>query len=168
MAKVFNAGYTDTAFDPPVASLEFPRGVINFAEDFRIKATTNGREVVITNLTSPVDRPENIRIAYSEVSNVYAGTGVDPSLFAPTKRGVSLMLQITEVWSVTDDADADYRIDLPVSAHVVIKYPSSEYITAARIEALIGRLLSGLYDGGVETTTRLSAILRGSLTPSEL
>lgn len=167
MAKVVSLGYTDTAIEG-VSSLEYPRGLLNFGADFRVKAVNNGKEVVVTNLTSPVDRPENIRLSYSEVANVYTGTGVDPSLFAPTKRGVSLLLQVTEIWAVTDDADADFRIDLPVSAHLVVKFPSSEYVTAARIEALVGRLLSGLYDTGVETTTRLAAILRGSLTPTEL
>jgi hypothetical protein len=115
-----------------------------------------------------VDRPEKIRIAYSDVANVYNGSGIEASVLAPTKRGVSVLAQITETISVTDDTDPDYRIDLPVSYHVVIKVPASEHISATDIQAGLGRLLSSLYDTGATTTSRLEAILRGSLVPSEV
>lgn len=165
MAKTVNNGYTDTA---GVTATTFDRGAVNFTTDFRVKANNSGKEVVITNLTSPIDRPEYLRFAYSDISNVYTGTGVDPSAMAPTKRGVSILVQLTDVFSVTDDTDADYRIDLPVSVHLVIKVPSSEFITSALVQTQLGRLLSGLYDQGVTTTTRLDAILRGSLVPNGL
>lgn len=167
MAKVKSTGYTDTAISG-VSSLTFPRGLLNFGADFRVKSEQSGKEVVLTNITSPSDRPEKIRTAYNEVANVYSGSGVEPSVYAPTKRGVNVLCQVTEVISVTDDTDADYRVDLPVSAHLVIKVPASEYISAADVQTLVGRLLSGLFDTGVATTSRLEAILRGSLKPSDL
>jgi hypothetical protein len=167
MTKVINSGYVDTPVSG-VSSLTFPRAVLNIGSDFRVKTNNTGKEVVLTNLTSPIDRPENIRLAYSDIANIYSGTGVDPSLSAPTKRGVSILSQVTDVISVTDDTDADYRVDLPISAHIVLKVPASEYITANVVQTLIGRLLSSLFDTGVTTTSRLEAILRGSLVPSEL
>jgi hypothetical protein len=166
MTKVINSGYTDTPIEG-VSSLAFARGLLNIGKDFRLK-TNNGKEVVLTNITSPVDRPENIRIAYTDVANIYNGSGIEPSVLAPTKRGVSILSQVTEVLSVTDDTDADYRVDLPVSCHLVIKVPASEYVTSAVIEAAIGRLLSSLFDTGATTASRLEAILRGSLVPTEL
>jgi hypothetical protein len=166
MTKVTTTGYTDTAISG-VSSLTFPRGLVNIKQDFRVKSNT-GKEVVLTNITSPTDRPENIRLAYSEIANIYNGTGIEPSVASPTKKGVSVLAQVTDVLSVTDSADASYRIDLPLSAHLVIKAPSSEFITSAQVQTLIGRLLSSLFDTGVTTTTRLEAILRGSLVPSEL
>jgi hypothetical protein len=167
MAKVKSMGYTDTPI-AGVSSLNFSRGLLNFSSDFRVKSNNAGKEVVLTNITSPVDRPEKIRIAYSDVANVYNGSGIEASVLAPTKRGVSVLAQITETISVTDDTDPDYRIDLPVSYHVVIKVPASEHISATDIQAGLGRLLSGLYDTGATTTSRLEAILRGSLVPSEV
>lgn len=167
MSKVISTGYTDTAISG-VTSLEFPRAILNFEQDFRVKSNNSGKEVVITNITSPIDRPENIRIAYTDIANVYSGTGVEPSILAPSKRGVSILAQVTDVLSVTDTTDADYRIDLPISAHMVIKVPSNDNITAAVVQTLVGRLLSSLFDQGVTTTSRLDAILRGSLVPSEL
>jgi hypothetical protein len=167
MAKVISTGYTDTPIGG-VSSLTFPRAILNFQKDFRVKTNNPGKEVVLTNLTSPIDRPENIRIAYTDIANIYSGTGVDPTALATTKRGVSILCQVTDVISVTDSVDADYRIDLPVSAHMVIKVPSNGNVDSAMVQTLVGRLLSSLFDQGVSTTARLDAILRGSLVPSEL
>jgi len=165
MSKVKSMGYTDTAVNG-VSSLTFPRAVLNVATDYRVKSNQPGKEVVLTNITCPIDRPEKIRISYTDVANIYSGTGVDASVCAPTKRGVSILAQVTDVLSVTDSSDADYRVDLPVSYHLVIKVPASEYITAADVQTGIGRLLSSLFDTGVTTTSRLEAILRGSLAPT--
>lgn len=166
MAKVVNVGYTDTPISG-VTSLELDRGLLNFGADWRVKTDSPG-EVIISNLTSPVDRPERIRVSQSDVSNIYTGTDIDPSVYAPSRRGTSVLCQITETFSVTDTVDADYRIDLPVSAHLVIKVPNNENLTAAMVQTTIGRLISGIYDTGSETTVRLAAILRGSLKPSDL
>lgn len=167
MAKVVSVGYTDTPIEG-VSSLTFSRGLINYEKDFRIKSNNAGKEIILTNITSPVDCPERIRIGYSDVANVYSGTGVEPTVAAPTKKGTQILAQVTEVISITDDADPEYRLDLPVSYHLVIKVPVSGYITSPMIVTGIGRLLSGLFDTGVSTTSRLDAILRGALVPSGL
>lgn len=167
MAKVINRGYTDTPVSG-VTSLTFPRAILNYKSDFRVKSNKDGKEIVMTNITSPVDRPENVRLAYTEIANVYSGTGIEPSVAAPTKRGVSVLCQVTDVISVSDSADVDYRIDLPISAHLVIKVPASEHVNAAEVQILVGRLLSGLFDTGSTSTSRLEAILRGSLVPTEV
>jgi hypothetical protein len=166
MTKVVKPGYTDTAISG-VSSLTFPRGLVNIGKDFRVKSNT-GKEVILTNLTSPIDRPENIRLAYTDITNIYNGTGIESSLSAPSKKGVSVLAQVTDVLSVTDSTDADYRIDLPMSAHLVLKVPASEFVNSAQVQELIGRLLSSLFDTGSTGTDRLEAILRGSLIPSEL
>jgi hypothetical protein len=165
--KEIKHGYVDTPVEG-VTSLEFPRAVLNIKEDFRVKSNNSGKEVVLTNITSPIGRPENIRIAYTEVANIYNGSGIDPSVFAPTKRGVSILAQLTDVLSVTDSTDSDFQIDLPLSAHLVIKVPASEYITSEEVTKVLGRLLSSLFDTGSTEGSRLEAILRGSLVPSEL
>lgn len=166
MAKIKNNNYTDTAIaGNPV--LTFPRGSLNFAENFRVKSDS-GKEVVLINTSSPLGAVEKARISYSEVANVYSGTGIDASIMAPTKQGVSILAQLTDVITVTDDTAADYRIDLPISCHLVVKIPASEHIDAADVQTRIGRLLSCLFDTGVMTTARLEAILRGSLVPSDV
>lgn len=167
MTKQISKGYTDTPISG-VSSLTFNRGILNFQKDYRVKSNANGKEVVLTNITCPVDRPENIRLAFTEVANIFSGTGIEPSLLTPSKKGISLLAQITNVMSVTDSASPDFRIDQPCSAHLVIKGPSSEYFTADVVIELVGRLLSALYDAGKTDNARLNALLRGSLVPSEL
>jgi len=168
MAKTISNGYTDTPV-AGVSALTFPRAVLNIKTDFRVKSqSNNGKEVIMTNITSPIDRPENVRLAHTDVANIYSGTAVEPSVFAPTKKGVSILAQVTDIMSVTDTTNTDYRIDLPLSAHLVIKVPSSEHVNAAEVQKLVGRLLSSLFDTGVTSTSRLDAILRGSLVPTEL
>lgn len=166
MAKVLSVNYTDTPISG-VSSLDFKRGLVNYGADFKIKSDEPG-EVILTNLTSPVVYPERIRFSVSDVNNVYTGSSIEPSLHAPTKRGTSLLVQITENWKVTDTADASFEAALPVSAHIVIKVPNHELVTPDAVETLVGRLISGLYETGVTTDKRLTALLRGSLKPSDL
>lgn len=166
MSKVVNVGYTDTPISG-VTALEFPRGLVNYGADFRTVSDAPG-ELVITNITSPTDRPEAFRFGYSSVADVYKGTSIDPSVFAPSRKGISLLVQLTDTYSVTDTTDAEFRVDLPISTHLVIKVPSSEYLTTAMIQTQIGRLVSGIFETGSEELTRLQALLRGSLKPSDL
>lgn len=166
MAKVVNMGYTDTPVGG-VPSLTFPRAVLNFAADFRVKSN-QPNEVVLANITSPIDRTEQIRVAFNNITNVYTGTSIEPSLAAPTKRGISVLCQVTDIISVTDDTDPDYRIDLPVSYHLVIKIPANENLTTTMIQQGLGRMISGIFDTGSATLTRLEALIRGSLTPTDL
>jgi len=163
MTKQISWGFKDTPVDG-VSNLSLSRPVINFSSDFRVKTEKSG-EVVLTNLTTPLDRPEQIRIATSDIRDVYANTDIDPSVYAPSKRGVSILTQITDTLSVADDNDADFRVDLPVSAHLVVKVPASEYISADKVEALVARLISTLYETGEDGTTRIDSVLRGSLVP---
>lgn len=166
MAKSLSLGFTDTPIEG-VTSLNFARGLVNYGVDYRVKSEGSG-ELMLTNLTSPVDCPERVRVAYSEVSNIYNGTGIEPTLYSTTKRGVSIMIQVTDVMSVTDDADPDFRYDLPISSHLVIKTAVDALVTPAIVLQIVGRVISGLYDTGSTQTTRLAAILRGSLKPSDL
>lgn len=166
MSKSVSVGYTDTAIDgSPVLNLL--RGSVNYGADFRVKSD-GGSEVVLTNITSPVDRPEKFRFGFSEIANIYSGSDVDPGAYAPTKLGASVLCQLTDIWSVTDSVDPSYRVDLPVSAHLVLKFPKNENITAEMLQTLVARMLSGLYDTGLVTTDRIAAMARGSLRPADV
>lgn len=166
MTKVITKNYSDTPISG-VTTLTFPRGLMNFKTDFRVKS--NGiKEMVMTNLTSPIAKPESVRIAVTDVANVYSGTDLEPSVFAPSKKGMSILVQLTNVLTVTDSANPDYIADLPISAHLVLKVPNNENLTASMLQENLGRLLSCLFDTGSTESSRLEAILRGSLVPSEV
>lgn len=166
MSKQVNFGYTDTAI-AGVTTLNLPRGLINYAADFRTKSETKG-ELILTNITSPIDRPEKFRLAWSQVDNIYTGSGISETVQAPSLRGVNLLVQLTEVASITDTVDAAYRVDVPISCHLVIKVPAVEEITETHVAAAVGRLVSGLFETGSEANIRLKALLRGSLQPTDL
>lgn len=166
MATLVNTGYTDTPINGnPVLNLL--RGSVNFGEDFRLKSQSP-TEVVISNLTSPVDRQEKFRFSYSDIANIYSGTDIDPSVYAPSKRGYSVLVQLTETFSVTDSAVPSYRVDLPISAHIVLKLPANENLTSTMIQTIVARLVSGLYETGLTTTSRIASLSRGSLIPADL
>lgn len=166
MAKVISTGYTDTAISG-VSSLAFARGLTNFKADFRVKENSPDNAVAV-NLTSPVDRTEKFQWAFSEIKDIYANTGIDASVYAPSKRGVKVLCKVTDIISVTDSVDAEFRVDLPMSAHIVLTMPASEYLTSAMVETLLGRMVSGMYDTGSLTTARISAIVKGSLLPADM
>lgn len=166
MAKVISTGYTDTPISG-VTELAFARGLTNFKADFRVKENTTDN-LVLVNLTSPVDRTEKFQWAFSEIKDIYANTSIDASAYAPSKRGIKVLTKVTDVISVTDTTDAEYRVDLPISAHIVLTVPASEYVTSAMIETLLGRMVSGMYDTGSLTTARIAALVKGSLLPSDL
>lgn len=160
MAKAVSVGYTDTIATPKAVSIPD----LDFASDFAAKSTKDGL-VILTNITSPLDRPENLRFAYSEIANVYEGTKVDPSYLGTSKRGVSVLCQVTDIFSLTDSEDTAYRVDLPVSAHIVLRIPACEYITPDMAKALVLRAVSGLFATGAVTSSRIASLLRGSLEP---
>lgn len=166
MAKQLSVNYTDTAI-PGVTSMNLARGLLNFGADFRIKSD-EPNEVIITNLTSPVVYPERLRFSVNDVANVYTGSSIEPSLFSPTKRGTSVLCQLTETWKVTDSEHPELEVALPISAHIVLKVPNNEMVTPAAIQTLLGRLISGLFETGSTTDARLGALLRGSLKPSDI
>lgn len=168
MSKTVSLGYTDTAIGG-VSSLDLPRGLLNFGADWAVVSNGNSKELTIVNKTGLLGvPPEKLRYSISDVANIFNGTPVEPTSFVTNKKGKSLLAQISEVWTVTDTEDTTYHVDLPVSAHIVLKVPMSEFVTAARLEVLIGRLVSGLYETGLETTTRFDSLIRGSLAPSDL
>lgn len=165
--KQLSMNYTDTAISGAnVVSLELP--TLNYGADFRVKKDEPS-EAIITNLTSPINQPERLRIAHSDVADVYRNSGIDPTLYYPSKRGTQILVQLTDVFKVTDTEDASYEAHLPISAHLVVKVPNNELITPDVVVAEIERLIAGLYETtGTTTESRIKSVLRGALLPASL
>lgn len=159
-------GYTDTPITG-VTKLDFKRGLVNFKENFRVSSDTP-QEVILTNLSSPLDRSEKFRIGYDTVKDVYRNTDIHQSVQAPSSRGISVLCQLTNTISSVDATNPEYRVDLPISAHLVLKFPASAEISAEMIEEHIGRLISGLYATGSTSVDRLKSLMRGALVPSDI
>lgn len=165
MAKTVNVNYTDTA-GGATHGITIPS--VNFGADFRIQKSTTS-DLMLSNMTSPLGYPEKVRFAASEVADIYSGTTVDRALYAPSRKGVSFLCQLTDTYSVTDDTDAAYEVALPMEAHLVCKVPANANITAAMVKTFISRLLATLFEtDDTSMESRVDALLHMSLEPTDL
>lgn len=165
MAKSLNLNHVDTGVEG-VSTLTLSKGIINWGADYRVKNQDKG-SVILTNLTSPLDKPETYRVAVSNVNDVYKGSGIDPAQYGPTRKGVSMLCALNDVYTVTDSVTG-LSYDIPMKGHIVLQVSADALITPAVIETFVGRLLAGLYESGSATTGRMTALLRGSLLPTDL
>lgn len=166
MAKSIVLNRTDTPISGS-PELTLPRGNVNFGADWRVRSD-EPNEIIITNLTSPIDRPEKFRFAMNNIKDIYRNADIDPSLYASSRRGVSVLCQLIDTWTVVDSADPLYEQVIPVEGHIVLKIPAVEIVTADMIVTFVGRLVSGLFATGSMTSDRLKAMFRGSLLPPDM
>lgn len=162
MAKVISLGFADTSITEVPKLM---RGKLNFAADWRPTKDT-GAELHLVNLTGPSrDRQEEIMLQCTPVADIYSKTSISPDTYGPSKKGVNVYSRISDVVEVTE-AGTTFLERHPISVSIVIRCSQSEYISADLVQTMVARAVSTLYDTGSETTTRLNAILRGSLKPS--
>jgi hypothetical protein len=155
---------TDTATSPATGTRTINPAPINFGADFRVTAE-GANEVVLTNISTDMSRPETIRIAFTDVADIFKGSKIDPSpsVLAASKRGVSILTQLNGVGQ--DGMGTPY----PFSANLVLKLPVIPNPDIANVTLILQRLLGTLY--GTKDTTinaRVAGLLRGALTPVEL
>lgn len=165
MAKIINKGYTDSPVTNPVP-LTLTREQINYGKDFRV-LKNSADELILTNVTAPIDRPERFRIARKEVANVYQGTDISTSVHAPSKKGVNLHLQLQQIFEVTDSGNPEFLVHVPVTTSITIKTPAS-YVDSTMVLDSVERLLTGAFETNDNTNSRMSSLLRGSLAPLDI
>lgn len=125
---------------------------------------------VLTNITSPIGLAEKIKYTFREVTDVYAGTSIDRSLWSPSKRGVTAYSQLTEAWSVNPSANETFQpYVVPVSGSITLKIPQNAAITSEMLENFLKRLIATLkavytvHDS--EYVDLLPHMLRGAINP---
>lgn len=163
MSYSISTGYTDTISTPK--SLSIPD--LDYKVDFAV-TSESAKEVIISNITSPMDRTETFRFAVSDVKDVYTGTSVDSSFMAPSHKGVTLVCQLNDIWRYVDPSNLSLaQIDLPIEAHFVLKVPKTSYVTADQFLSVFQRLASLAFSTGSVTSSRLFNMLKGALDPTE-
>lgn len=162
-----SVSFSNTATSPETgARMDVLPAPINWNADWRVVETKPG-EVIMTNIGAPMDQPEKIRVAFSEIADVYKGTGIipNPNTITYSKKGISLLVQYTCVGTDSDNPDGVF----PVSAHLVLKLPAGVEADGATIGQIIGRVLGSLYETKATLMdTRTSSLLRGALVPTDL
>lgn len=126
----------------------------------------------LSNGSAPLDQPELVRIKSETISNVYTNTGIDPSAWATSRRGKSIVAGLSETIRITKADDPLFRIDLPLKCHTVLRVPTVNWLTTNMIAELLRRnfALWGTdqqVSEGQNPNARLDAILRGALNPHD-
>lgn len=166
MAFQSSFGYVDTNAS---TSASVKRANLNYQKDFA--ETTDGDGLcILTNTTTPLDQKETMRFQTQKISNIYSGAGIDPAYSSQNKKGLSLLVQVNDVLRVTSDDDLQYQLDLPMSAHMVIRVPENQHVTAEKVMTLALRVVGMLYASSdtENKTTRLEQMLRGAMAPSDI
>lgn len=160
----------DYGFTPATTTVEhkLPVDVFKWSNDFNTKSATTS-ETILVNLTSPIDRTESIRVAASEVKNIYNGLGIDSDFYLPSTKGVSILSQLRQTWKYSDPANpANPVYYLPFTAQLTLRVPQSEFVSADDVLKGIERLIGSLFDTESTSTSRLASLLRECVKPSDM
>lgn len=165
MAKTISTGYTDTAIAGNPA-MTVTIGKINWAADHRMTQDDPG-EVILTNVTSPVDQPETSRFSQRKVANVYSSTDIDPSAYLPNKAGTATLLELREIWAETDSVDTTYRKLMPMKAGITLTLPANPNITSDQVRDFLLRAVSLAFETGTVTSAGIAALTRGVMRKAD-
>jgi hypothetical protein len=158
MAKTVTWPTNDgVAFTPQINGEEYP----NFAT-----ITDTANECRITDISADLETPKIVRYAAQDVTNVYSGTDIDPSAYAPVRRGKSVVIQTSFNVKITDSTDPSFLVLLPVQLHTVVKMPVTDYLSASDVNLMLRDHFGDILTSGDDDM--LPRLLRGALKPSEL
>lgn len=158
------------AFTVPAggATKAFPVRDMVWATDWRVKQNQPS-EILLTAARASVDRPAEIRVAVSAVKDVYDKSDIDPSHRSPYRRGLTILSQFRNVFTLTDSANPLSSVYLPVSAHLVIRIPILEQITSDVVkDAIIANVVGALFESTSVNGDRISDLMHGVLAPRPL
>lgn len=163
MTRAISPGYTDTPIEG-VTSISTYSPPLNLAADFRVQSQSPS-EVVLINTTTPVDQPETFRFSQKLRQDVYAGTGIEASAKLPSSVGYQQLIELRQVHAITDSADVTLRKLAPIRVGIAIDVPRDVTINHAAVLNMVKRAISGLYDQGVGTSSRVNDLLHGVQKP---
>lgn len=161
MSKTTNTkwGYLeDTATDLTIANV--PK--IDYANDFAVRSQ-EANSIVLQNTTSAIGQPETLKFQIQDIANVYSNTDVDPTLYAPIKKGKSVVCSVQDTMRV-ENATTGEVVMYPVSAHFVLKFPNTSDIADSDIMHCYKRM-AALAFKNADDTSRLAKLVRGALNP---
>lgn len=164
MSRIVDLHIADTAISGGPQNLTPVLPAINWRTDWA-KTSDVSCSASLSYKPAPFDAPQTVKFSVSRISNIYAGSPVDPSYQLPYKRGMSILCQVNLVATVTDSQDSTFRVDLPLSAHMVIKAPLSGLITVGNIRTVAERAMALIYEQGIVDDTRLTELLKESMLP---
>lgn len=126
---------------------------------------------VYTNVNSGVDTPCEVTFGRQTIKNVYASTTVNPAYQSANTVGVKTLTKVSAVLTITDSANAAYRVDVPISATITLTTGTDPLVTDDVCMNFINYAMSTLFTEASATSAvtsqRLGALRRGSLVPTQ-
>lgn len=155
--------YTDTV--TATKSLVIPD--LDFKIDYSKKEDEPASASIVNTTSSGLNPSETVKFGYSSVANIYTNTDVDAASYAPSKRGVQVMAEITENYKAVNSVTGD-EVILPCKGRVVLRFPSMSCVSTQLIHDLFVRSVSAALNTGLTDATRIVEMAKGSLLPSGL
>lgn len=115
---------------------------------------------LLQNVSNALDQPNTVRYSVTDVADVFKGTGVDP-IEGQRTVGKSVLVQVTETLKVTDSEGVLPTRYLPLSVHMVLKFPVDDQISGTILQAAIARLVGAIDRGTFGVDDVLSALAHG-------
>jgi len=158
MAYTINHNIDTTGEQSKSITLNLPA-----SQNYAIKADSPG-EARLENLTSPLGRGEQVTLRYSVLSDVYKGSNVDRAYMTPSRRGVTVLVQVSQVWTANDAENTDAsQYDMPARCNISFYIPSNRLVSDADVEQLLLRTLAGFYwNDGISDIAKMA---RGAINP---
>lgn len=171
---------TDKGATHAATALKVEVPQFKYAADFAV-TENSAKAVVLANTAVDVDDKETIRFAIQDINNIYTGSDIDPVMYAPSKKGKSMVVSLNDTLTVRNykgtsenpgDIESEYKY--PVSAHFVVKFPTTANLEASDLVTLVNRMLGLAYNttngtGGApsDPNARINKLMRGVLNPNQ-
>lgn len=134
------------------------------SEKYRVKSSTAG-EVVISNVTTDLNHPNEVKFGSSAVKNVTTGVSLQHPPVNPS--GVRVVIQCRKVIDIGTSTAPE---EAPIACTVTLTVPQSSAITGSVMEQHLRDTLSMLIESNEQTSLsdKLSALAKGALMPVDL
>lgn len=125
-----------------------------------------GNVTTLTNVNVGLAVPNRARFERAAIQNIYAGSGISPTHYGPSKDGVKLFSQVTSIASIADE-NSNNLLLLPFSGSVTLRIPKymSSYFDATMQQSMYQQLFGLLFAQGSSDWSGLKAFLHGSTNP---
>lgn len=144
MALALTTGSFQTVSGPTRVPLTPAAASVGYSIDEPGKA-------VLTNVDASLVQPNSIRLEVADVTNIFSRSSITP-LSGQRTDGVSILVEVNEVWCVADAADTSVTpYYMPVKAHMVLRLPNDTFCDDDAVASLIQRLEGALQRSAVQT-----------------
>jgi hypothetical protein len=156
MAKVSTFSFTNTT----AGSHDVTPPALGLTTNYALTAQ-DANNAVLNNKTAPIDAEEIVTYRSRPISTV--NTDLNIRYPSPIKTGVQYQVQVEDVLTTTDDADASFRVDEPIVALLTIRHPKSGNISNAIVAQVVQRLLGCILRA--DGTWRFDDLMRSAEKP---